>query len=665
MISRIREGTVVLSQFNVIKLSASDALYQHAEAIRSADGGAVRLQILTALLAEPEVTLLRDYFITLQGVHHKDIDVPTQVLSASDYPLVVVYPALNAGPLIEVLKREPEQASKYWRQASELLFDIHKKKIVHGRVSPECFKVADDTVRLSGFGYAPLLQSGNKAALEACRALEPPEVLAKGELTAAADVYAFGHTVAKWLPAVKESIWFRKATHPDPSLRFRRMREAFDELETFLSHELKGEAFSASAEPIGMSGGGLIPKAHFNIEAIVKPAVAGSVVGTGAHLKGESGRIEAIARPGWQFDHWSGAFSGSSNPLSFSLSEDKNVTAHFVKVAAVTPAHATTSPGPAPIGASSVGTSVARSTTAASGTPSSTKPAKPKPASSALPYDPLETKNARKKLYGISSALAAVILVVVLVGKLVPQLQGGTDSGGSDLGGNGDRGAKHPVITKRANLEARASMLAAQAEAQRESQTARQLKNDAIDNHLHLRKLAAQNLLTTSEIATEKSKQRTLFNESLQHCEKALKANPNNQLAWEVKVAALYMLEQFQDAHTAVSQGLSRFPRSVDLKDAQIKINQKLNAPSYDSSTSSLPHIAGKKVGLANSNSGAANPYTGHHTSSHGNHKSAHMQSTGSVKRPRQFADVPGSQEPLTNNKNTSSKKWGVPGDND
>jgi hypothetical protein len=40
--------------------------------------------------------------------------------------------------------------------------------------------------------------------------------------------------------------------------------------------------------------------------------------------------ITAIADPDWVFDHWSGDLSGSDNPSVVNMTDDKNVTAHFV-----------------------------------------------------------------------------------------------------------------------------------------------------------------------------------------------------------------------------------------------------------------------------------------------------------------------------------------------
>jgi len=41
--------------------------------------------------------------------------------------------------------------------------------------------------------------------------------------------------------------------------------------------------------------------------------------------------LSAIAAFGWVFDHWSGNLSGNVNPVTISITEDKNITAHFIQ----------------------------------------------------------------------------------------------------------------------------------------------------------------------------------------------------------------------------------------------------------------------------------------------------------------------------------------------
>jgi hypothetical protein len=55
------------------------------------------------------------------------------------------------------------------------------------------------------------------------------------------------------------------------------------------------------------------------------PPAEGYVVGTEVTLT-------AVAGEGYEFDHWSGALSGSENPTSITMDSDKEVTAHFAQI---------------------------------------------------------------------------------------------------------------------------------------------------------------------------------------------------------------------------------------------------------------------------------------------------------------------------------------------
>jgi len=57
------------------------------------------------------------------------------------------------------------------------------------------------------------------------------------------------------------------------------------------------------------------------------------VVGSHAYVGGSVVNLEAFAAAGYQFDHWSGGVSGSSNPTTVTMNSDQMVTAHFVPVA--------------------------------------------------------------------------------------------------------------------------------------------------------------------------------------------------------------------------------------------------------------------------------------------------------------------------------------------
>ena len=85
----------------------------------------------------------------------------------------------------------------------------------------------------------------------------------------------------------------------------------------------------------------------------VSPTWAGATApaaGTHSYEYGDVVPVEATSATGWQFDHWEGDVSGSSNPDTVTMDGDKSVTAVFTKIAvtltmAISPSGAgTTSP---------------------------------------------------------------------------------------------------------------------------------------------------------------------------------------------------------------------------------------------------------------------------------------------------------------------------------
>ncbi len=58
----------------------------------------------------------------------------------------------------------------------------------------------------------------------------------------------------------------------------------------------------------------------------------GTVTGAGTYNKGSSVTVTATPVSGWQFDGWSGALSGTTNPTNVTMNSDKNVTATFSAV---------------------------------------------------------------------------------------------------------------------------------------------------------------------------------------------------------------------------------------------------------------------------------------------------------------------------------------------
>ncbi len=76
--------------------------------------------------------------------------------------------------------------------------------------------------------------------------------------------------------------------------------------------------------------------AHFiqeNYKLIINIEGSGSVNKTPDqenYTYNTSVELNAIAASGWVFDHWSGSLSGNINPVTINITEDKNITAHFM-----------------------------------------------------------------------------------------------------------------------------------------------------------------------------------------------------------------------------------------------------------------------------------------------------------------------------------------------
>jgi len=84
--------------------------------------------------------------------------------------------------------------------------------------------------------------------------------------------------------------------------------------------------FFASCSILG--GGDDTPT--FNFTANVSPSDGGSVdPSSGSFKEGETVSVQATPNTGFQFDDWSGDKTSSSNPLSFTITSDTEVTANF------------------------------------------------------------------------------------------------------------------------------------------------------------------------------------------------------------------------------------------------------------------------------------------------------------------------------------------------
>ncbi len=80
-------------------------------------------------------------------------------------------------------------------------------------------------------------------------------------------------------------------------------------------------------------------KPRYTLETSVTPAGSGSVSVSPTQAdfyQGQTVSLTANPASGWRFGSWSGSATGSANPLSISMSEDKDITATFIKTYNIT-----------------------------------------------------------------------------------------------------------------------------------------------------------------------------------------------------------------------------------------------------------------------------------------------------------------------------------------
>ncbi len=78
---------------------------------------------------------------------------------------------------------------------------------------------------------------------------------------------------------------------------------------------------------------GLEPFLYVSLTTTVSPAGSGSVTknpNKTNYTNGETVTLTAVAASGYQFDHWSGSLTGTTNPVAVTMDADKAITANFV-----------------------------------------------------------------------------------------------------------------------------------------------------------------------------------------------------------------------------------------------------------------------------------------------------------------------------------------------
>ncbi len=330
-----------IGEYKVTTERSENSLYRWVEAVNTQKEKTVIIQILQPGIS-PEITAnLISYFDTLQAIRRKNLWMPEQVFSNADYPLVLIYPYLSTTPLTEVLQQSTqEEAIEWWHQASETLHTLHNKNIVHGCIALDSFVVVERSVCLTGFGYAPFLQMGEPKAIQECREVVAPEVLADHYLTSAADIYGFAKTVANWQPQLLTTSWYSQAANPNPEFRYPRIRDCFQYLQETLLRCVPEEYNEAqrtktSEDAVETESNhqhqDIIPK--YILEAKVEPSEAGEVCGGGSYPsypEPKSVLVKAQPLAGWHFDHWSGDIEGEESSVTLTMDHDKLILAYFV-----------------------------------------------------------------------------------------------------------------------------------------------------------------------------------------------------------------------------------------------------------------------------------------------------------------------------------------------
>jgi len=72
---------------------------------------------------------------------------------------------------------------------------------------------------------------------------------------------------------------------------------------------------------------------EYTVTTAVDPVGVGTVTGAGTYDCGDVATVQATATNAcYVFDHWSGAITGSTNPVTLTVDGNKSVVAHFVKI---------------------------------------------------------------------------------------------------------------------------------------------------------------------------------------------------------------------------------------------------------------------------------------------------------------------------------------------
>ncbi|MEZ5582206.1 MAG: hypothetical protein R3F37_04945 [Candidatus Competibacteraceae bacterium] len=282
MVTAISVGSPV-GDCEITALFREDAAYQWAKARDCNNDRPVLLQLLHRHYPTEDIDGLVEYFKRLQTLDGQGLWVPEQLFADTASPLILCYPYLSGNSLERQLEQTPDRAQHWFRQAAERLSTLHDNHLAHGWITPDSWLVCEERLYLLGFGYGPLLTAGHSEVMRDCGDWLAPEVTAGRGVTPTTDCYGFARTLRYWLPKLKFSDWYRRATAINPTHRFRHMREATESLETLLNHPKAvvptfGEA--SRFETVGESqstelSGGLLAKHQLEIRAESGGSVTG------------------------------------------------------------------------------------------------------------------------------------------------------------------------------------------------------------------------------------------------------------------------------------------------------------------------------------------------------------------------------------------------------
>ena len=299
-----------------------DGVYQWVQA-RSPSGIAF-LQVPSTVLSSDEIKSLFAAFQALDARAIPAILTPQQKLASGPYPFIGVYPNLPLKFLVDSsAELEPNVKADRWVAACLTLRGLHNAQLVHGRIDTRSFRVNGTNVLLGGFGFAPLIALGNRAALAAAQECLAPEIRDGGQPTKASDIYAFGKLVLQAFPHLRGTSWAETACATDPARRFS-IDDIRRELRPLLTvpHQDDGTIDVDIEHPI-----------EHPVTVISAPSGGGTVSGEGWYHDGTTATFHAKPLLGYAFSRWSGDISGTQNPITKRVTENLTITAHFVPTA--------------------------------------------------------------------------------------------------------------------------------------------------------------------------------------------------------------------------------------------------------------------------------------------------------------------------------------------